>query len=104
MTKADIVENVYAATGFSKKESIEIVEQIFQILKSTLVAGDNIKITGFGNFIVKEKNDRRGRNPQTGEEITIVGSQGVDVQAQCGAQGCHQRGVCDRPEPVKSFV
>lgn len=71
MTKADIVEKIYEKVGFSKKESAELVELVFDIVKSTLEQGDKIKIAGFGNFVVKEKSDRRGRNPQTGEEITI---------------------------------
>ena len=72
MTKADLVENVYLKTGFSKKESAEIVETVFDLMKDTLENGQKIKIAGFGNFIVKEKASRRGRNPQTGEEITIT--------------------------------
>jgi integration host factor subunit alpha len=72
MTKADIVERIYEKVGFSKKESAELVELVFDILKSTLEQGDKIKIAGFGNFVVKEKADRRGRNPQTGEEIVIT--------------------------------
>jgi integration host factor subunit alpha len=71
MTKADIVEKIYEKVGFSKKESAELVEVVFDIIKSTLETGVKIKIAGFGNFVVKEKADRRGRNPQTGEEITI---------------------------------
>jgi integration host factor subunit alpha len=71
MTKADIVEKIYEKVGFSKKESAELVELVFDIVKRTLEQGDKIKIAGFGNFVVKEKADRRGRNPQTGEEITI---------------------------------
>ncbi|HEY6873459.1 MAG TPA: integration host factor subunit alpha [Geobacteraceae bacterium] len=71
MTKADIVEKIYEKVGFSKKESAELVEMVFDIIKNTLEKGDKIKIAGFGNFVVKEKADRRGRNPQTGEEITI---------------------------------
>ncbi len=71
MTKADIVEKIYEKVGFSKKESAELVETVFDLIKSTLEEGDKIKIAGFGNFVVKEKADRRGRNPQTGEEITI---------------------------------
>lgn len=71
MTKADIVEKIYEKVGFSKKESAELVELVFDIIKNTLEQGDKIKIAGFGNFVVKEKADRRGRNPQTGEEITI---------------------------------
>lgn len=72
MTKADIVERIYEKVGFSKKESAELVETVFDLIKTTLEDGDKIKIAGFGNFVVKEKSDRRGRNPQTGEEITIV--------------------------------
>jgi integration host factor subunit alpha len=71
MTKADIVEKICAVNGFSKKESAEIVEQVFVILKDTLKNGDKIKISGFGSFVVREKADRRGRNPQTGEELII---------------------------------
>lgn len=71
MTKADLIENVYLKTGFSKKESADIVEMVFDLMKSTLEAGEKIKIAGFGNFVVKEKATRRGRNPQTGDEIEI---------------------------------
>ena len=71
MTKADLVENVYLKTGFSKKESAEIVEMVFDIMKTTLEDGDKIKIAGFANFVVKDKATRRGRNPQTGHEIEI---------------------------------
>ena len=72
MTKADIVENVYEKVGgFSKKESAEIVELVFDTVKETLERGDKIKISGFGNFQVRHKNARVGRNPQTGEEIKI---------------------------------
>jgi integration host factor subunit alpha len=71
MTKADLVENVYLKTGFSKKESAEIVEMVFDIMKTTHEDGDKIKNAGFVNFVVKDKATRRGRNPQTGEEIEI---------------------------------
>src|SRR5690606_7057825 len=71
MTKVDLIESVYLKTGFSKKESAEIVEMVFDLMKSTLEDGDKIKIAGFGNFVVKDKATRRGRNPQTGDEIEI---------------------------------
>jgi len=71
MTKAEIIEKVHASTKFNKKEAAEMVEAVFAIMKSTLEAGENLKISGFGNFIVKQKADRRGRNPQTGETLTI---------------------------------
>jgi len=72
MTKADIVERVFEKTGFNRKESVEVVEELFALIKDTLEGGENVKIPGFGNFEVKEKADRLGRNPQTGDEITIV--------------------------------
>ncbi len=71
MTKADLIESVYLTTGFSKKESAAIVEMVFDLMKNTLQDGEKIKIAGFGNFVVKEKASRRGRNPQTGNEIEI---------------------------------
>ena len=72
MTKADIIEAVYEKVGgFSKKEAAEIVETVFNCIKETLESGEKIKISGFGNFVVREKKARIGRNPQTGEEITI---------------------------------
>ncbi len=71
MTKADIVEKVYQKIGFSKKESSELVEQVFNTIKSTLEVGEKVKISGFGNFIVREKHERIGRNPQTGDQIKI---------------------------------
>ncbi|MCB0367277.1 MAG: integration host factor subunit alpha [Bdellovibrionales bacterium] len=71
MTKADIVEKVYQKIGFSKKEASELVELVFGTLKNTLCHGDKVKISGFGNFVVREKKERIGRNPQTGDQIKI---------------------------------
>ena len=71
ITKADIIESVYEKVGFSKKESSEIVEIVFETIKSTLEQGEKIKISGFGKFEVRQKNTRRGRNPQTGSELQI---------------------------------
>ena len=71
MTKADIIESVYEKVGFSKKDSAEIVEMVFDTIKDTLEQGEKIKISGFGNFVVRDKKSRIGRNPQTGEEIEI---------------------------------
>lgn len=71
MTKADIVEKVYSKIGFSKKEAADLVEMVFDSLKGVLINGDKVKISGFGNFLVRGKNERVGRNPQTGDQITI---------------------------------
>ncbi len=71
MTKADIVEMVHEKTGFSKKESSEAVESILEILKERLEQGDKVKLSGFGNFVIRRKDVRKGRNPKTGEEMEI---------------------------------
>ncbi len=71
MTKADIVEKVYEKIGFSKKEASELVEMVFGSLKDRLVKGEKVKISGFGKFEVREKKSRIGRNPPTGDRITI---------------------------------
>lgn len=71
LTKADIIESVYEKVGFSKKEASDIVELLFDTLKTTLEKGEKVKISGFGNFVVRHKKPRIGRNPQTGEEIEI---------------------------------
>jgi integration host factor subunit alpha len=71
MTKADIVERIHQKTGLAKKASADMMEGIIKIMKETLEGGEKIKIAGFGNFEIQHKADRRGRNPQTGETITI---------------------------------
>lgn len=71
MTKADIVERIHQRIGFSKKEAAEYLEGVLNIMKKTLERGETIKLSGFGSFVVKQKADRRGRNPQTGEDLTI---------------------------------
>jgi integration host factor subunit alpha len=73
MTKADIVERIYEKVGFSKKEATDVVESIFEIIKEHLERGKKVKISGFGNFVLNSKRPRKGRNPQTGEEIVISG-------------------------------
>jgi len=73
MTKAEIIARIYEKVGFSKKEATDVVEATFEIIKGCLEKGEKVKISGFGNFVVNSKRARRGRNPQTGEEITIVG-------------------------------
>jgi len=72
MTKADIVVAIYEKVGISKTESSDVVESVFEILKETLERREKVKISGFGTFMVKEKNSRKGRNPQTGAGITIT--------------------------------
>lgn len=71
MTKADIVEKIAERVGCTRKDAVDYVEGVFSIMKSTLETGEKLKVAGFGNFEVKQKADRRGRNPQTGKAITI---------------------------------
>ena len=71
MTKADLIDAIYEKVGLSKKESTQIVELIFELMRKSLETNQKVKISGFGNFNIREKNIRRGRNPQTGNEIKI---------------------------------
>ena len=81
MTKADIIERVYEKVGgFSKKEAAEIVESVFQMMKQTLARNEKIKISGFGNFVVRAKKERMGRNPQTGQPIVIAERRVLDFK------------------------
>ena len=73
ITRAELVSIIGDKCSFPRHESFQIVEQVFQILKETLEKGEKVKISGFGNFIVREKRPRKGRNPQTGEEVVISG-------------------------------
>jgi integration host factor subunit alpha len=72
VTKAHIVENLFAKNIFTKTESAQIVETLFEIIKGTLEHGEDVLLSGFGKFSVKEKNQRRGRNPQTGDPILLA--------------------------------
>mgnify|MGYP006427730047 CR=1 FL=1 len=71
LTKADIVERVYKEAGFSKKEASDLVDLVFKVIKDTLARGEKVKISGFGNFSIRDKSTRMGRNPQTGESMEI---------------------------------
>lgn len=71
MTKAEIANIIYERIGLSKKESAQIVETVLNEVKRALASGEDVKLSGFGHFILREKHARRGRNPKTGEEITI---------------------------------
>ena len=72
MTKSDIVEKVHERVGsFSKKRSSEVVSLVLDLIKEALEKGERVKISGFGNFEIRKKEPRKGRNPQTGEEIVI---------------------------------
>ncbi len=72
MTKADIAKIVHERVGLTKKESAQIVESVLDVIRDSLEQGDNVKLSGFGHFIVRQKHARRGRNPKTGTDITIA--------------------------------
>lgn len=72
MRKADIANEIFEKVGVSKKEASDIVEFILEMLKSVLQKGESVKIAGFGNFVVRSKGSRKGRNPRTGQEIGIT--------------------------------
>jgi len=71
LKKADIVDSVKDQIGFTRKQSIETVETLLEIIKSTLESGEDVLISGFGKFCVGDKNERRGRNPATGDDLML---------------------------------
>ena len=71
VTKDSLIETIHTEVGLNKREAKEFVEEFFEIIKSTLEEGHDIKNSGFGNFILRNKKSRPGRNPKTGEEVTI---------------------------------
>lgn len=71
LTKADIIQAVINETGFPRYKSVQIVNQLLEIIKSTLADGDDVLISGFGKFCVRQKAERRGRNPATGEDLML---------------------------------
>ncbi len=72
LTRADISEAVYEEVGLSRHESAELVETVLAEIAAALIAGHNVKISSFGSFMLRDKNGRIGRNPKTGEEVTIA--------------------------------
>jgi len=72
LTKADIVDSIKEQLGFTKNQSVETIEILLEIMKKTLTSGEDILVSGFGKFCVKEKVERRGRNPSTGEDMMLA--------------------------------
>ena len=71
LTKADLAEKLYQELGLNKREAKEMVEQFFEEIREALEANESVKLSGFGNFDLRDKKERPGRNPKTGEEIPI---------------------------------
>jgi len=72
LTKIQIVESIQNQTGFPKNKSSEIVETLLEIIKRTLASGEDVLVSGFGRFCAKEKKERKGRNPATGEDMMLA--------------------------------
>ena len=70
-TKAHLIDSVYNHSNLQKQKSILIIESLLEIIKSALASGEDVLITGFGKFIVNEKDSRKGRNPQTGDDLQL---------------------------------
>ncbi|RMH08104.1 MAG: integration host factor subunit alpha [Nitrospirae bacterium] len=81
MRKADIANLVCEKVGVSKTEAVELVEYVLECMKTELQKGEPVKIAGFGNFTVRSKGERKGRNPRTGEEIAITPRRVVTFRA-----------------------
>jgi integration host factor subunit alpha len=71
LTKADLAEMLYEELGFNKREAKELVELFFEEIRTALEGNESVKLSGFGNFDLRDKTSRPGRNPKTGEEIPI---------------------------------
>ena len=72
LTKAHIVEKLFARNLFTKGESAQIIETLFELIKQSLQDGEDVMISGFGKFSVREEHQRKGRNPQSGEPMTLA--------------------------------
>jgi len=80
LTKAQIVDRIRDEVGFTRSESFEIVETLMALIKGTLESGEDVLISGFGKFCVRQKRERRGRNPATGDELILVPRKVVTFQ------------------------
>jgi integration host factor subunit alpha len=72
LTKAQIVDKIYLELGFTKSKSIDVIESLLEIIKRTLGSGDDVLVSGFGKFQVRQKNERKGRNPATGMDMMLA--------------------------------
>ena len=100
LTKAQLAELLFEQIGLNKRESKDMVDAFFDLVSNSLVDGDDVKITGFGNFQIRTKSPRPGRNPRTGEAIPIAArrvvtfhaSQKLKEQIQAGASANRAQG------------
>ncbi|MBL4765773.1 MAG: integration host factor subunit alpha [Colwellia sp.] len=71
LTKAEVAEHLFEKVGLSKRDAKDMVEMFFEDIRETLESGEQVKLSGFGNFDLRQKSERPGRNPKTGEDIPI---------------------------------
>lgn len=71
LTKAEVAEHLFETVGLSKRDAKDMVEMFFEEIRETLESGEQVKLSGFGNFDLRQKSERPGRNPKTGEDIPI---------------------------------
>lgn len=100
-TKADLAEALYNELGLNKREAKEFVELFFEKIRASLSAGESVKLSGFGNFDLRNKNPRPGRNPKTGEEIPISARRVVTFRASHKLKERVEENVSSNPESFK---
>ncbi|MDA9689615.1 integration host factor subunit alpha [Betaproteobacteria bacterium] len=81
ITKADLADYLFEKVGLNKREAKEFVDLFFEELRSALISGESIKLTGFGNFDIRKKSERPGRNPKTGQQIPVTARKVVTFHA-----------------------
>ena len=81
ITKADLADYLFQKIGLNKREAKEVVDSFFDELREALLSGEDIELSGFGNFSIKRKSERPGRNPKTGEEIPITARKVITFHA-----------------------
>jgi integration host factor subunit alpha len=95
LTKAQLAEQLYEQIGFNKREAKDMVDAFFDQVCDSLVRGEDVKISGFGNFQIRTKAPRPGRNPRTGEPVAIEARRVVTFHASAKLKGAVQRGSLD---------
>jgi integration host factor subunit alpha len=104
LTKADLAESLFNELGLNKREAKEFVELFFERVRAALEEGKQVKLSGFGNFSLRKKNPRPGRNPKTGEEIPITARRVVTFRASHKLKERVEQNARDNAEQLKRKV
>ncbi len=102
LTKADLAESLFQELGLNKREAKELVELFFEKIRNALSNGEQVKLSGFGNFGLRDKNSRPGRNPKTGEEIPISARRVVVFRASHKLKERVERNALTRMQQLQS--